>query len=205
MSTENNDRTLSGGTSNYKGNSGGRGLTVLLSTVVVISTLGFMFAESPANARLKIGYVDSSTILSLLPSAQAAQAKLDTLVQDWSDTINQMSKEYQTKVDNYTKQSGMMTRQAKLEAQNSIASLQQEITNYRQAKVGTGGELDSIRHRLLKPIRARIYKAIAEIAKREGMEFIFDKNKQLPVVLYADPYYDVTYKVLGLLRRSGSD
>ncbi len=205
MLAEKSSRTLSGGGLNQKGNSAKRGLATLIPTAIVITTLGFMFAESPANSTVKIGYVDSSTILSLLPSAQAAQAKLDTLVHDWSDTINQMSKEYQTKVDDYTKQSGMMTRQAKLAAQNSIADLQQEITNYRQAKVGTGGELDTIRHQLLKPIRARIYAAISEIAKREGMRFVFDKNKQLPIVLYADPYYDITYKVLGLLRRSGTD
>ncbi len=205
MSTENYYRTFSGGMSNQEENPGRRGLSVVLSTILVISTLGFMFADSPASSRVKVGYVDSATILSLLPSAQAAQAKLDTLVQDWSDTINLMSQEYQTKVDDYTRQSGMMTRQAKMQAQNAIAHLQQEITSYRQSKVGTGGQLDTIRHRLLKPIRARIYEAIAEIAKREGMQFIFDKNKQLPVVLYADPYYDMTYKVLGLLRRSASD
>lgn len=205
MPFEKNSRTLSGGILKDAGSSRKKCLPVFLSTAIVLVSLGFMFADSPADTRLKVGYVDSSTILSLLPSAQAAQAKLDTLVQDWSDTIDQMSKEYQTKVEDYTRQSEMMTRQAKLAAQNEIANLQQDISAYRQAKIGTGGALDRIRHRLLKPIRARIYSAIAQIAKREGMEYIFNKSRQLPVLLYEDRYYDITYKVLDLLRRTGSD
>lgn len=178
----------------------GRGFS-LVSAAIILTTLGFMFAASPANRELKIGYVNSSTILGLLPGAQAAQASLDTLVQEWSDTLDQMSQEYQTKVSDYSKQTDMMTPQAKEAAQNAIATLQQRIASYRQAKVGTGGELDQKREELLKPIRARIYNAIALVAKEQGMQFVFDKNNQVAQLLYADPYYDITYKVLDVLTR----
>lgn len=180
----------------------GRGkLPILLSTAVIISTLGFMFANSPVDTNLRIGYVDSSTILNLLPSAQAVQAKLDTLVQDWSDTINQMSNKYQEEVNSFERQSGILTPDARLRDQHVIAALQQRIVAYRQSKVGQGGALDSTRHQLLQPIRASIYNAIAQVAKKERMQFVFDKNSQVAIVLYADPYYDITYKVLGVLTR----
>lgn len=193
-------RLSSPGAASIKG-----GVSVLLSTVVVLTTLGFMFANTRARTSLKIGYVNSATILSLLPSAQNVQAKLDTLVQDWSDTINQMSKEYQSKVTAYERQTGVLTPDAKLRDQHEIAALQQEIMAYRQSKVGQGGALDSTRYRLLQPIRQRIYKAIAEVARREGMQFVFDKNDQVAAVLYADPYYDITYKVLGVLTRESAN
>ncbi len=177
---------------------------VLLSAAVILSALGFMFAEAPRNQPLKIGYVNSATILNQLPKAQAAQRKLDALMKAWSDTVDQMSKEYQNKVDQYSKQSAMMTTQAKEQAQNEINQLQQKILQYRQEKVGQGGELDQTRQELLKPIRDRVYSVIATVAKEQHMQFVLDKSDQVAVVLYADPDYDLTYKVLDILTRQGT-
>ena len=175
---------------------------VLLSSAVILSALGFMFAVSPKDAPMKIGYVNSATILDQLPEAQAAQRKLDGLMKAWSDTVNQMSTEYQNKVDAYTKQEGMMTDQAKQQAQQEINGLQQQILAYRQQKVGQGGELDQMREKLLKPIRDKVYKVIAQVAKGEKMQYVLDKREDLAVVMYADPSYDLTYKVLDILSRS---
>ncbi|MCL5021628.1 MAG: OmpH family outer membrane protein [Bacteroidetes bacterium] len=174
---------------------------VLLSSAIILSALGFMFAVSPKNEPLKIGYVNSATILNQLPDAQGAQRKLDALMKAWSDTVDQMSKEYQTKVDSYTKQSAMMTDQAKQQAQQDINALQQQILAYRQEKVGQGGELDQTRELLLKPIRDKVYGVIARVAKAEKMQFVLDKSDQAAVILYADPDYDLTYKVLDILTR----
>ncbi len=178
-----------------------RWLTIFASTGIIILTLGFMFATAPASSEMKIGYVDSATILNLLPAAQSVQAKLDTLVQDWSDTIDQMSKKYQKDVDNYERQSDLMSPQAKQRAQNQISDLEQEIISYRQARVGQGGELDKVRAQLLKPVTTRLYAAIARVARQDGLQYVLDKNDETAVVLYADPYYDITYKVMDLLTR----
>ncbi len=177
---------------------------VLLSSALIVSALGFMFAAAPKNEPLKIGYVNSTTILNQLPDAQAAQRKLDALMKAWSDTVDQMSKEYQGRVDAYTKQSAMMTTQAKEQAQNEINQLQQQILAYRQEKVGQGGELDQTREKLLKPIRDRVYSVIAQVARLQHMQFVFDKSDQAAVLLYADPDYDLTFKVLDILTRQGN-
>ncbi len=176
---------------------------VLLSSAVILSALGFMFAAAPKSDALKIGYVNSTVVLNQLPDAQAAQRKLDALMKAWSDTVDQMSKEYQTKVDSYTKQAAMMTDAAKQQAQQDINNLQQQILAYRQEKVGQGGELDQTRELLLKPIRDKVYGVIAQVAKEQKMQFVFDKNDQAAVILYADKDYDLTYKVLDILTRQG--
>jgi len=177
---------------------------VLISTVVILSALGFMFAASPNAPQLKIGYVNSATILDQIPEAQAAQRKLDALMKAWSDTVNQMSQQYQEKADSYQKQSAMMTDQAKQAAQQDLANLQQQILQYRQEKVAQGGELDQTREKLMKPIRDKVYKVIAEVAKDQKMQYVFDKRDELAVILYADPSFDLTYKVLDILNRQGN-
>ncbi len=107
-------------------------LPVILSALVVLSTLGFMFAESPRDSEVRIGCIDSSTILGLLPAARAAQAKLDTLVQDWSDTLSRMSKQYRDKVTTFGRQSAMMTVQARIREQQEINIILRKMQNYRQ-------------------------------------------------------------------------
>lgn len=176
-------------------------LFVFLPAAVVLATLGFMFAESPANSSLKIGYVDSSTILNLLPAAKKVQSQLDTLVQEWSDTINQMSKKYQAKVNDFERQSGLMTPEAKQRAQHQLTDLQQKIVAYRENRVGQGGELNRIRAQLLKPVMKRIFKAVAHVARKHRMQYVLDSSHQTAVVLFADPRYDLTYEVLDRLTR----
>jgi len=177
---------------------------VLLSTAIILSALGFMFAASPKDAPLKIGYVNSNLILNQLPEAQAAQRRLDALVKAWSDTVDQLSAEYQTKLDSYQKQSAMMTDQAKQQAQQDITTLQQQILSYRQQKMSQGGELDLTQQKLMKPIRDRVYDVIARVAKDQRMQYVVDKREDLAVVLYADPDFDITYKVLDILNRQDS-
>ena len=43
-------------------------------------------------------------------------------------------------------------------------------------------------------------KGIQEVAKEEGMNFVFDKAGDV-LLLYADAQYDITYKVLDKLKR----
>lgn len=174
---------------------------VLISVAVILSALGFMFAASPNNAPLKIGYVNSMTILNQLPEAQAAQRKLDALMKAWSDTVDQMSQQYQQKIDSYTKQSAMMTDQAKQQAQQDLQNLQQQIIQYRQEKIAQGGEYDQARDNLMTPIRNKVVGVIAQLAKEQKMQYVIDKREDLAVVLYADPSYDLTYKALDILNR----
>jgi outer membrane protein len=121
----------------------------------------------------------------------------------WSDTVDQMSRQYQDKLDAYNKQAAMMTDQAKQQAQQEITSFQQQIIAYRQQKVAQGGELDQTRERLLKPIRDRVYGVIGQVAKEEKMQYVFDKREDMAVILYAEPEFDLTYKVLDILNRQG--
>lgn len=176
---------------------------VLISAAVILSALGFMFAASPKDSTLKIGYVNSATILDQLPDAQASQRKLDALMKAWSDTVDQMSKQYQANLDAYNKQAAVMTDQAKQQAQQEITNFQQQILAYRQQKVAQGGELDQTRERLLKPIRDRVYGVIGQVAKEQKMQYVFDKREDMAVILYADPEFDLTYKVLDILNRQG--
>jgi outer membrane protein len=72
---------------------------------------------------------------------------------------------------------------------------------FEQEKFGQQeGELYLKNEELFAPVKAQIIEAIQEVAKEEGMNFIFDKTGDV-LLLYADENFDMTFKVLDKLKR----
>ena len=53
---------------------------IFIALFVYLPLLSFV-----SNAQLKIGYVDSDTIMDNYPDVQDARQKLDALIQEWQD------------------------------------------------------------------------------------------------------------------------
>ena len=49
---------------------------------IIIASI-FILVSSISFAQLKIGYIDSDTIMDQLPDVQDARQKLDALIQEW--------------------------------------------------------------------------------------------------------------------------
>ncbi len=162
--------------------------------VLVVS----VFAQQTTT--LKVGVVDSEVILSQLPEYKNAQEQLNEVVKKWQSELDSLTLDYQEKLDSYRKQEAMMTEDVKLKEQQELMKLEQEIYNYRQRKFGQQGELTQVQEQLLNPIKQNIIKAIEKVAKEEKVTLVLDKAGDV-VVLYSDPSYDLTFKVLDQLRR----
>lgn len=172
-----------------------------MKAVKVILSLLFastiMWAQQP---QVRIGVVDSEIILSQLPDYKKAQDQLNEIVKKWQSDLDSLSMEYQERIENYRKQEALMSDEVKLKEQQEIMKLEQEIYNFRQRKFGQQGEFAQKQEELLSPIKQNIIKAIEKVAKEEKVTLVLDKAGDV-VVLYADPSYDLTFKVLDQLRR----
>ena len=155
------------------------------------------FAQTP----LKIGYVDSEVILTQFSEAIKAQGDLDALTNRWSTQLDSMTQSYQQSIADYQKQSETMNEAKKLEAQQKIVKMEQDIMEFRKTKFTQGtGEVYKKQEELFSPVKAKIYAAIQKVAKDENMQFVFDKSGDI-LLLYADSAFDITYKVLDNLKR----
>jgi outer membrane protein len=168
---------------------------IILSLFFFVSTM--MWAQQP---QVKIGVVDSEIILSQLPDYKKAQDQLNEIVKKWQNELDSLSMQYQERLDNYRKQESLMSEDVKLKEQQEIMKLEQEIYNFRQRKFGQQGEFSQKQDELLTPIKQNIIKAIEKVAKEEKVTLVLDKAGDV-VVLYSDPSYDLTFKVLDQLRR----
>ncbi len=166
---------------------------------IILSAFLLVIFSVPSFAQLKIGYVDSNTIMDNLPDAQDARQKLDALVKDWQAELNKKEADWKAKYDDYEKRKLIMTDQTRSEMETELMNMEKDISDYREKKFGTNGELFQKQDELMKPVQNKIFTAIQEIAQDENLDFVFDRSGDV-MLLYAKEEYDITNKVLDKLK-----
>ncbi len=165
----------------------------LILSIVILCLSSSVFAQ------LKIGFVDSDTIMDNLPDVQDTRQKLDQVIRDWQNELRGMESDYKKQKDDFDKSSLIMTDQTRTEAQKKLSELNNKISEFRDKKFGPNGELFQKQDELMKPVQNRIFNAIQEIATDEDLDFVFDRSGDI-LLLYAKNEYDITAKVLEKLQ-----
>ncbi len=169
-----------------------------MKKIIIILFAGFFIFTADSFAQLKVGYVDSNTIMDNLPDAQDAKQKLDGLIQGWQKELNDMQSQWQTKYDDYQKRKLIMTDQTRSDMEAELVKLEQQITDYREKKFGTNGELFQKQDELMKPVQNKVFNAIHDVAQEDDLDFVFDKSGDV-MLLYAKEQYDITPRVMNKL------
>lgn len=163
----------------------------LLSTVLLFSSVAY--------SQLRIGYVDSDSIMELLPDAQDAQQQLDILIQQWQQELDEMQKDWKAKYDDYEKTKLIMSDERRAEIEAELVKQEQAIVKYRESKFGSNGELFTQQEQLMEPVQNRVFLAIEEVAADEDLDFVFDRSGGV-LMLFAKEEYDITSLVLEKLK-----
>jgi outer membrane protein len=158
-----------------------------------------LFVPALSFAQLKIGYIDSDTIMENLPDAQDARQKLDALIQEWQTELNNLENEWKKKYDDYEKRKLIMTDQTRAELEQELIKLEQQIAEFREKKFGTNGELFQKQDELMKPVQNKIFTAIEGIALEEDFDYVFDRSGDI-MLLFAKEEHDLTPRVLDRLK-----
>ena len=154
------------------------------------------------SAQMKIGHINSESIMQALPEAIDAQRSLDALVAQWEGELQKMQSEWKKKYDDYDKKKLILTDQTRAERERELRQLDQEITDFRNKKFGQNGELFQKQNEVMKPVQNKIFKVLEEIAKEESYDYVFDKSGEV-LLLYANDKHDLTQKVLNRMQTFG--
>jgi outer membrane protein len=159
--------------------------------------LGILSIPSLTYSQVKIGYIISDQILAQYPEAIEVSKQLQAMDKEANDTLVAMQKEYQTKAAEYSQNKDLMPESSKKKAEQELVDLSNKFALYKQNKAE---ELQKKQETLLQPILEKLQKTIEQVAKDEGLAFIFNKN-QYSVLIYGDNEYNLTNKVLDLMIR----
>ena len=104
---------------------------------------------------------------------------------------------FQEKVNSYQNQRALMTPQKQQETEQQLLAEQNSIMQREQLVIQQG-------QNMMKPIKDAVDKAIEQVAKQEKMHFVVDKGVEgvVSILHYADPEYDITYKILDRLKKN---
>ena len=171
---------------------------VRISTLFVIgiSFISLTLAQNP-----KIGFVNSAKILAEYPEAQEANKKLDEMGKMWQEELQKMTKDFQAQYEEYQKKEPLLKDDEKKSRQVDLQDQQQRVIQFQKEKFGNDGELAVVTDSLLRPIKQKVMKIIEEISKKEKIQFMFDRNDQIMVLLYGEPKSDYTNYVIDRLKR----
>lgn len=163
-----------------------------LSFAVIFALI---FLAGSANSQQKIGYVDSKVILETLQDARDAQTNLDNMVQKWKLELQSLNDSLFIMKDDYEKKKLILTEKIKQQKEEEINLQEKKIADFKQNKFGESGEYFQKQTELMKPVQDRVFKAIQDVAKEGGYDFVIDRSTQL-MLLYMNDRYDLTQKVI---------
>jgi outer membrane protein len=143
----------------------------------------------------KIGYVDSKVILEQLQDARDAQTNLDNMVQKWKFELQGLNDSLSVMKDDFDKKKLILTDKVRSQTEEQITLMEKRVNDYKLGKFGENGEYFQKQSELMKPVQDRVFKAIQDVAKEGGYDFVIDRSTQL-MLLYMNDRYDLTQKVI---------
>ncbi len=155
--------------------------------VKTLALLVFALCIGTSVQAQKFGYVNSAAILSQLSDVKEAEASLEALQKQLQKKgqgmVEALQKEYtavQQKVER-----GELSPKQQEEAAAALKAKEEEIGKFEQ---DMAKQLQDKRTELLEPIYDKVNTAIADVAKENSFQLIFDQG----VLLYAEATQDVS-------------
>ncbi|MBQ3742565.1 MAG: OmpH family outer membrane protein [Bacteroidales bacterium] len=161
------------------------------SFLVIVALLVFI---GTAGAQ-KIGYINTESILSEIPAYTAAQSQLEALSDKYKAQIETELGKIETLYQNYQASRNSMSASQRQNAENEIISKERVVQEKQRIYFGEDGIMAKKAEELLAPIRARVDKAIADVARMGGYDLVIDLAAVQGVV-YKNESLDLTKFVL---------
>jgi len=152
-----------------------------------------------AQAVLKIGYVNSASILEQAPGAQEASQQFERDLQGYQAEIQRMSDELQGMIEQFDRQQITLSPTAKAQREGEIRRKQQEFQTRVDAIEGQASERQ---RQLVQPVMDRVTRVIDQLRADGNYTLIFDVAAGS--IIAADPALDLTEEVIRRLRASAS-
>ena len=155
----------------------------LLALVLIMAALA---PSAMAQKSVKLGHINSSELMQIMPGRDAAQATLQKEVEDLQATLKSMQDELETRYNEYRAKESQMSDLIKQTKQRELQDM-----NARMEEFGKNAQqqLQEREQELLKPIIDRAKKAIEEVGREKGYTYIFDSS--LGTLLFSQDSDDI--------------
>ena len=166
---------------------------------LALSTLFVVLLSSTATAEVKIGTVDSKVIVDAMDDFKQIKEQVSTLQRRFNDTLLALKNRFDEAFKGYQANQATLDQAKRQEVEGQLKTMQNQFQEYQQTRFGQGGYLAAYQNQLQAPITAKVLDAIKVVAKKLGLTVVMEES----AMLYVDPDYDITFKVLEYLKKQG--
>lgn len=142
-----------------------RFLKVTLLAVVLLTSAN-TFAQT-----LKLGHIDSSKLLAIMPERDAAQKQIETQAKEFETQMKAMQAEYQKLYQAYLGERETLSEALRADKEKEIMDKQNRMQQYDQFAQGA---ISKSKEDLLKPIFDKASKAIKDVGEENGFTYVID-------------------------------
>jgi outer membrane protein len=146
-----------------------------------------------AAAQQKIGYINTSEVLQLMPERDSASKLYEKFNGEISKEFESMNVLYNNLLETYTKQKDSLSTFIRQSKEAELMEMNGKIANFREV---AQQELDKKQNELMAPIIEKLRKAIKEVAEANKYTYIMDISGGA-LVYYPE---DETLNVLPLVK-----
>ena len=166
----------------------------MIKKVVVMLAVVMALGSTSYAQTLKLGYINSLELLSLMPEIGPADAQLEKYAGSLDGLYSGMIGEYQNKLVDYEENVGKWTPDTEELKVKELQDLEKRIQEF---QTSSQEKLAKKREELYAPILEKADKAIKEVAAEDGYSYIFDASTGS--LLFADESEDILDKVIAKL------
>ena len=161
-------------------------------------TLCLLLGCLAATQAQKFALIDMEYLLKNIPAFETANEQLNQISRRWQTEIDNRHAEVQNMYKNYQTEAVFLSDEMKRRREAEIVEAERELQELRRRYFGADGELFRKRESLLRPIQDEIYNAVKDISDRQGYQLILDRASSANII-FASPRIDISDEVLSRL------
>ena len=150
-----------------------------MKKIILIAVMAVMSVAASAQ-NLKFGYVNFNEIVMLMPEMDAARATMEENQKTNEEILMSMYQEYQTKMQDYQAKAATWTVAIRESKEKELMDIESRL---QQTQQSLQQEMQQLQSSLQAPIYEKAQTTGQEIAKAQGLAFVFEESS----LLYIDP------------------
>ena len=147
---------------------------------MIVIAAAALFSLAASAQELKFAYVDFTELVQLMPEMDSARVQIDAASLEAQETYQAIVEEYQSKAQQYEQKQSSWTPAI---AQSKANELQQIMARIQEFEQAIQQDLQQLQNSLQAPIYEKAQKTVNDLAKAQGIAFVFEKSS----MLYVDP------------------
>ena len=163
----------------------------MLKKIILAVALAIPFFGASAQSTLKIGLVDTNSLIQAMPERAAAETKLADASKKYEAEYQKLGEEFKRLYDEFQAMDDSVLPAIKERKTRDLADYQQKMETFQN---NAQQDLAKIQQELMAPMVQKIQQAIEAVGKEGGFSLIQEMASQL-TFYHAAPVQDITATV----------